>query len=80
MDASTTTTTSDEDNLSFAGSCEEVTPLIAPDIAPDRTTTPQENADNNPDYLQPRELVPVFTAMALAIFILGLASDLGHSL
>ncbi|KAI0907758.1 MFS toxin efflux pump [Ustulina deusta] len=72
MDASTTTTTSDEDNLSFAGSCEEVTPLIAPDIAPDRTTTPQENADDNPDYLRPRELVPVFTAMALAIFILGL--------
>lgn len=30
---------------------------------------------DEPDYLRPWELVPVFAAMSLAIFILGLVSD-----
>ncbi|KAI8953563.1 MFS toxin efflux pump [Xylaria longipes] len=34
------------------------------------TNTPQQN--DEPDYLRPWELVPVFSAMSLAIFVLGL--------
>ncbi|KAI0431082.1 MFS toxin efflux pump [Xylaria sp. FL1042] len=67
MDASSTPAS----NQFFAGTCEEATPLIRPSNATD-ATTPQGNADDDPDYLRPWELIPVFSAMALAIFILGL--------
>ncbi|KAI0520991.1 MFS toxin efflux pump [Xylaria bambusicola] len=40
--------------------------------ATDGPTTPRHDDDDSPDYLRPWELIPVFTAMALAIFILGL--------
>ncbi|KAI0809858.1 MFS toxin efflux pump [Xylaria sp. FL0064] len=69
---------SNRSNQSFAGTCEEVTPLINPGIATDPTTPEGSADDDEPDYLRPWELVPVFSAMALAIFILGLASNMAH--
>ncbi|KAI1153995.1 MFS toxin efflux pump [Nemania diffusa] len=36
------------------------------------TTGAREHEEDEPSYLQPWELVPIFTAMALGIFILGL--------
>ncbi|KAI0535086.1 MFS toxin efflux pump [Xylaria digitata] len=71
MGASTIVDIGDESDPCFAGSPEKVTGLTATNIATD-STTPQENTDDDPDYLRPWELVPVFAAMALAIFILGL--------
>ncbi|KAI1422628.1 MFS toxin efflux pump [Xylaria sp. FL1777] len=71
MDASPTINSSNGGHSSSPRYSEETTPLIGPDTATD-PTTPQGNADDDLGYLQPWELVPVFTAMALAIFILGL--------
>lgn len=82
MDTSTTANLNNESDPSFTGSCEKVTGLKASDTttvaatANNPKTVPHGNADDNPDYLRPWELVPVFTAMALAIFILGLASSI----
>lgn len=80
MDTSTIANTSNKSDQSFAGSYEKVTGLKASDAVTDTATVPKivhhETADDGPDYLRPWELVPVFTAMALAIFILGLASNI----
>lgn len=82
MDSSTIVNTSNQSDPSSTGSSEKVTELKAPNIATDPTTastTPEENANDDPDYLRPWELVPVFAAMALAIFILGLVSHFSYS-
>ncbi|KAI1279418.1 MFS toxin efflux pump [Xylaria sp. FL0933] len=63
---------SNRSNQSLVGACEEVTPLISPGVATGSTTPPGSADDDEPNYLRPMELVPVFSAMALAIFILGL--------
>ncbi|KAI0412173.1 MFS toxin efflux pump [Xylaria grammica] len=72
MDSSTIANTNNEGDSSFAGNSEKITEPTVANIATDATITPQGNADDDTDYLRPWELVPVFVAMALAIFILGL--------
>ncbi|KAI0143843.1 major facilitator superfamily domain-containing protein [Xylariaceae sp. FL1272] len=43
-------------------------------------SAPRRDDGGEPDYLRPWELVPVFAAMSLAIFILGLASEFFETL
>ncbi|KAI1294502.1 MFS toxin efflux pump [Xylaria venustula] len=60
-----------EESSSFARRHEEITPLLYSGHATDATSQGSPDEDD-PDYLRPWELVPVFFAMSLAIFILGL--------
>ncbi|KAF2968359.1 hypothetical protein GQX73_g5235 [Xylaria multiplex] len=71
MGASMVADIGDGSNPCFTGSPEKVAGLTATNVATD-STTQQENTDDEPDYLRPWELVPVFAAMALAIFILAI--------
>ncbi|KAI0975381.1 MFS toxin efflux pump [Xylaria arbuscula] len=63
-----------EECPAFARRREEVTPLLDSSNATDATDATSQCSpnDDSPDYLRPWELVPVFFAMSLAIFILGL--------
>ncbi|KAI1114798.1 MFS toxin efflux pump [Nemania sp. NC0429] len=76
MDKSTIENTRNESDPSFAASCEKVPGLTTSDTATgaatELKTIQQGSLEDDLDYLRPWELVPVFAAMSLAIFILGL--------
>ncbi|KAI1432072.1 MFS toxin efflux pump [Xylaria sp. CBS 124048] len=83
MDASTVANASNESDASVVGSSEKTAEVAAPATATEPTTAQAENSDgdgagadagddDDGDYLRVWELIPVFFAMSLAIFILGL--------
>ncbi|KAJ8127743.1 hypothetical protein O1611_g5893 [Lasiodiplodia mahajangana] len=61
-----------ESKLYITQSSEKVTDLPAPNSVPNNLESDARGDEGEPDYLQPWGLVPIFAAMALGIFILGL--------